>query len=39
LAKKVKLAPSSKHNRVQKLIDKGVIKKENKIAAPQKWIL
>ena len=36
LGKKVKMAASSVHNRVQKMIDKGIIKKEQTLINPMK---
>ena len=36
LGKKVKMAASSVHNRVQKMLDKGIIKKEDTIVNPMK---
>ena len=36
LGKKVKMAASSVHNRVQKMLDKGIIKKEDTIINPMK---
>lgn len=36
LGKKVKMAASSVHNRVQKMLDEGVIKKEDTIINPMK---